>query len=210
MTPPTSSKTSVARSGRPQVPAVVQQTRLALRQNKCVVIGLLGTGEARATATREEFGDSFDDFVSAPLATLQLFIQRAFPPRAGHQNRRGVLPRWPLSNDPRPARETPGAGSTCLRKKPRTSTARRRSGRPTRSARRVWTRTRSTSSPRRRACASRPRAGVEHLSVSRRERRNPFRPDFRGQRSRLDVRGLGTLGAVLESTNCSKRGADRR
>jgi len=60
------------------VPAVVQQTKLALAAGKCVVIGLLGTGEARATAARAEFGDEFDDFVSAPLATLLGFIKRAF------------------------------------------------------------------------------------------------------------------------------------
>ena len=36
-----------------KVPAVVQQAKLALSQNKCVVIGLLGTGEARADAARE-------------------------------------------------------------------------------------------------------------------------------------------------------------
>ena len=40
--------------------------------------GLLGTGEARADAAREEFGDEFDDFVSAPLATLIHFIKRCF------------------------------------------------------------------------------------------------------------------------------------
>ncbi|KAH8060371.1 hypothetical protein JL721_9133 [Aureococcus anophagefferens] len=61
-----------------KVPAVVQQTKLALAAGKCVVIGLLGTGEARATAARAEFGDEFDDFVSAPLATLLGFIKRAF------------------------------------------------------------------------------------------------------------------------------------
>ena len=61
-----------------KVPAVVQQAKLALSQNKCVVIGLLGTGEARADAAREEFGDEFDDFVSAPLATLIHFIKRCF------------------------------------------------------------------------------------------------------------------------------------
>ena len=39
---------------------------------------MLGTGEARADAAREEFGDEFDDFVSAPLATLIHFIKRCF------------------------------------------------------------------------------------------------------------------------------------
>lgn len=59
-----------------KVPAVVQHAKLALSQNKCVVIGLLGTGEARADAAREEFGDEFEDFVSAPLATLHQGLEK--------------------------------------------------------------------------------------------------------------------------------------
>ena len=34
--------------------------------------------EARATAAREHYGNEFEDFVSAPYATLQLFLKRAF------------------------------------------------------------------------------------------------------------------------------------
>ncbi|KAH8050072.1 hypothetical protein JL722_11607 [Aureococcus anophagefferens] len=62
-----------------KVPAVVQQTKLALAAGKCVVIGLLGTGEARATA-RAEFGDEFDDRRAFSLpAKMEGTLERRAP-----------------------------------------------------------------------------------------------------------------------------------
>ena len=45
----------------------------------CCVIGLQSTGEANTNQTRDEEGDSMDDFVSAPKRILQLFLTKHFP-----------------------------------------------------------------------------------------------------------------------------------
>jgi hypothetical protein len=49
-----------------------------LKDNKCVVIGLQSTGEARTKDAIEEHGEVFDDFVSAPRATLERLIKKVF------------------------------------------------------------------------------------------------------------------------------------
>lgn len=51
----------------------------AVASGMCCVIGLQSTGEANTNQTRDEEGDSMDDFVSAPKRILQLFLTKHFP-----------------------------------------------------------------------------------------------------------------------------------
>ncbi len=44
----------------------------AIDAGMCVVIGLQSTGEANTTATRDECGDTLDDFVSGACSNCQL------------------------------------------------------------------------------------------------------------------------------------------
>ena len=44
----------------------------AIDAGMCVVIGLQSTGEANTTATRDECGDTLDDFVSGACSDCQL------------------------------------------------------------------------------------------------------------------------------------------
>ena len=52
--------------GRQQVPGLVRLAKEALAENKCVVIGLQSTGEARTADVVAERGEELDDFVSGP------------------------------------------------------------------------------------------------------------------------------------------------
>ena len=61
-----------------KVPAALQVARASLKDKKCVVIGLQSTGEARTKDAIEEHGEVFDDFVSAPRATLERLIKKVF------------------------------------------------------------------------------------------------------------------------------------
>ena len=61
-----------------KVPAALQVARQSLKDKKCVVIGLQSTGEARTKDAIEEHGEVFDDFVSAPRATLERLIKKVF------------------------------------------------------------------------------------------------------------------------------------
>ena len=61
-----------------KVPAALQVARQSLKDNKCVVIGLQSTGEASTKDAIEEHGEVFDDFVSAPRATLERLIKKVF------------------------------------------------------------------------------------------------------------------------------------
>ncbi|KJH46288.1 hypothetical protein DICVIV_07676 [Dictyocaulus viviparus] len=61
------------------VDACVQMARDAIRANKCVVIGLQSTGEARTLETLEEMGGELTEFVSTAKAVLQGLIERHFP-----------------------------------------------------------------------------------------------------------------------------------
>lgn len=59
-----------------QVPTCVAQTKKALSEGMCVVIGLQSTGEANVSQARDSDGASevMDDLVSAPKMVLQRFI----------------------------------------------------------------------------------------------------------------------------------------
>lgn len=61
-----------------KVPAVIEHVKTALADDKCCVIGLQSTGEARTKDAIEEHGEIMDDFVSAPRATLDRLIKKIF------------------------------------------------------------------------------------------------------------------------------------
>ncbi|EYB83525.1 hypothetical protein Y032_0334g2852 [Ancylostoma ceylanicum] len=66
-----------------KVDACVQMARDAIKANKCVVIGLQSTGEARTLETLEEMGGELTEFVSTAKAVLQGLIERHFPVDVG-------------------------------------------------------------------------------------------------------------------------------
>uniref|UniRef100_A0A1I7XB18 AAA_34 domain-containing protein n=1 Tax=Heterorhabditis bacteriophora TaxID=37862 RepID=A0A1I7XB18_HETBA len=66
-----------------KVDACVQMAREAIKTNKCVVIGLQSTGEARTLETLEEMGGELTEFVSTSKAVLQGLIEKHFPSERG-------------------------------------------------------------------------------------------------------------------------------
>lgn len=61
-----------------KVPKVVELARQAVRDGKCVVIGLQSTGEAKTLEQLEEFGE-LNDFVSTAKGVIQSFVEKHFP-----------------------------------------------------------------------------------------------------------------------------------
>ncbi|VDM73812.1 unnamed protein product, partial [Strongylus vulgaris] len=66
-----------------KVEACVQMARDAIKANKCVVIGLQSTGEARTLEALEDMGGELTEFVSTAKAVLQGLIERHFPVDVG-------------------------------------------------------------------------------------------------------------------------------
>ncbi|XP_010537824.1 PREDICTED: protein strawberry notch [Tarenaya hassleriana] len=62
-----------------KVPATVRLAKQALSQNKCVVIGLQSTGEARTEEAVTKYGLELDDFVSGPRELLLKFVEENYP-----------------------------------------------------------------------------------------------------------------------------------
>uniref|UniRef100_F1KQG5 Protein strawberry notch 1 n=1 Tax=Ascaris suum TaxID=6253 RepID=F1KQG5_ASCSU len=62
-----------------KVEACVQLTREAMKSNKCVVIGLQSTGEARTLEALDDAGGELTDFVSTAKAVLVGLIDKHFP-----------------------------------------------------------------------------------------------------------------------------------
>ncbi|XP_077510663.1 protein strawberry notch homolog 1-like isoform X3 [Amblyomma americanum] len=62
-----------------KVPYVVSLAREAVKNDKCVVIGLQSTGEARTLEQLEEQGGELSDFVSTAKGVLQTLIEKHFP-----------------------------------------------------------------------------------------------------------------------------------
>ncbi|CAA3028935.1 strawberry notch isoform X1 [Olea europaea subsp. europaea] len=62
-----------------KVPAVVNLSKQALMENKCVVIGLQSTGEARTEEAVSKYGLELDDFVSGPRELLLKFVEENYP-----------------------------------------------------------------------------------------------------------------------------------
>ncbi|CAL1287186.1 unnamed protein product [Larinioides sclopetarius] len=62
-----------------KVPQVEKLTREALKNGKCVVIGLQSTGEARTLEQLEESGGELTDFVSTAKGVFQSLVEKQFP-----------------------------------------------------------------------------------------------------------------------------------
>ncbi|XP_030471562.2 protein FORGETTER 1 isoform X2 [Syzygium oleosum] len=62
-----------------KVPAVVRLAKQALTEDKCVVIGLQSTGEARTEEAVTKYGVELDDFVSGPRELLLKFVEENYP-----------------------------------------------------------------------------------------------------------------------------------
>ncbi|XP_015914780.1 protein strawberry notch homolog 1 [Parasteatoda tepidariorum] len=58
---------------------VVQLSREAVKNGKCVVIGLQSTGEARTLEQLEEAGGELSDFVSTAKGVFQSLVEKQFP-----------------------------------------------------------------------------------------------------------------------------------
>ncbi|KAJ3693490.1 hypothetical protein LUZ60_008970 [Juncus effusus] len=62
-----------------KVPTTVRLAKDALSQEKCVVIGLQSTGEARTEEAVNKYGNELDDFVSGPRELLLKFVEDYYP-----------------------------------------------------------------------------------------------------------------------------------
>nr|GEX46630.1 protein FORGETTER 1 isoform X2 [Tanacetum cinerariifolium] len=62
-----------------KVPAVVSLAKQALMEDKCVVIGLQSTGEARTEEAVTKYGVDLDDFISGPRELLLKFVEDNYP-----------------------------------------------------------------------------------------------------------------------------------
>ncbi|CAM0902689.1 unnamed protein product [Alopecurus aequalis] len=62
-----------------QVPAIVKLAKEALAENKCVVIGLQSTGEARTEEAVTKYGVEMEDFVSGPRELLLKLVEENYP-----------------------------------------------------------------------------------------------------------------------------------
>lgn len=62
-----------------KVPAAVRLAKQALADNKCVVIGLQSTGEARTEEAMTKYGLELDDFVSGPRELLLKLVEEHYP-----------------------------------------------------------------------------------------------------------------------------------
>ncbi|XP_078433295.1 RING/FYVE/PHD zinc finger superfamily protein isoform X2 [Wolffia australiana] len=62
-----------------KVPAVVKLAKQALIENKCAVIGLQSTGEARTEEAVSKYGIELDDFVSGPKELLLKLVEENYP-----------------------------------------------------------------------------------------------------------------------------------
>lgn len=62
-----------------KVPYVVKVARDAIRDGKCVVIGLQSTGESRTLEQLEEQGGELTDFVSTARGVFQSLVEKHFP-----------------------------------------------------------------------------------------------------------------------------------
>jgi len=62
-----------------KVPAVVRLAKEALAEEKCVVIGLQSTGEARTEEAVAKYGVELEDFVSGPRELLLKLVEDHYP-----------------------------------------------------------------------------------------------------------------------------------
>ncbi|XP_045799653.1 protein FORGETTER 1-like isoform X4 [Trifolium pratense] len=62
-----------------KVPAVVRLVKQAVMEDKCVVIGLQCTGEARTEDAVSKYGSELDDFICGPRELMLKFVEDYFP-----------------------------------------------------------------------------------------------------------------------------------
>ncbi|KAE9590500.1 hypothetical protein Lal_00023309 [Lupinus albus] len=62
-----------------KVPAAVRLVKQALMEDKCAVIGLQSTGEARTEEAVAKYGSELDDFLSGPRELLLKFVEEYYP-----------------------------------------------------------------------------------------------------------------------------------
>ncbi|XP_044468508.1 protein FORGETTER 1 [Mangifera indica] len=62
-----------------KVPATVRLAQKALAEDKCVVVGLQSTGEARTEEAVTKYGAELDDFISGPRELLLKFVEENYP-----------------------------------------------------------------------------------------------------------------------------------
>ncbi|CAJ2659104.1 unnamed protein product [Trifolium pratense] len=62
-----------------KVPTAVRLVKQALREDKCVVIGLQSTGEARTEEAVSKYGSELDDFISGPRELMLKFVEDYYP-----------------------------------------------------------------------------------------------------------------------------------
>ncbi|GAV64893.1 PHD domain-containing protein/Helicase_C_4 domain-containing protein/AAA_34 domain-containing protein [Cephalotus follicularis] len=62
-----------------KVPVTVRLAKQALMDDKCVVIGLQSTGEARTEEAVTKYGLELDDFISGPRELLLKFVEENYP-----------------------------------------------------------------------------------------------------------------------------------
>ncbi|XP_031283369.1 protein FORGETTER 1-like [Pistacia vera] len=62
-----------------KVPATVRLAKKALAEDKCVVVGLQSTGEARTEEAVTKYGVELDDFISGPRELLLKFVEENYP-----------------------------------------------------------------------------------------------------------------------------------
>uniref|UniRef100_A0A7N0RBP2 PHD-type domain-containing protein n=1 Tax=Kalanchoe fedtschenkoi TaxID=63787 RepID=A0A7N0RBP2_KALFE len=62
-----------------KVPSAVHLAQQALKNGKCVVIGLQSTGEARTEEAVTKYGIELDDFISGPRELLLKFVDENYP-----------------------------------------------------------------------------------------------------------------------------------
>ncbi|GAU25303.1 hypothetical protein TSUD_274100 [Trifolium subterraneum] len=75
-----------------KVPTVVRLVKQAIMEDKCVVIGLQSTGEARTEDAVSKYGSELDDFISGPRELMLKFVQDYFPDDLSLLKKPEVLP----------------------------------------------------------------------------------------------------------------------
>ncbi|KAG5446071.1 Protein strawberry notch 1 [Clonorchis sinensis] len=69
-----------------KIDACVELTKAAIREGKCVVIGLQSTGEAKTLEQVEELGPDLGDFVSTTKGVFQSLVEKYFPTPSNLEN----------------------------------------------------------------------------------------------------------------------------
>ncbi|CAJ2659094.1 unnamed protein product [Trifolium pratense] len=75
-----------------KVPTVVRLVNQALMEDKCVVIGLQSTGEARTEDAVLKYGSELDDFISGPRELMLKFVEDYYPDDISWPKKPEVLP----------------------------------------------------------------------------------------------------------------------